>query len=113
MGLANVANIPEDAESLNEWSFSHQAHHFDINQAILKKYGLSLPIFPTDPMDLSNLGTWFYWHQTMHNNQNAILGIEGNNLLDVNWTDQGQRTVWVQSNFTEHLEANNALAGVI
>ena len=113
MGLATIANIPETDETLAQWSFSHQAHHFDINQGILKKFGISLPLFPTDPMNLNDLGTFFYWHQTMHNNQNAILGIEGNNLLDVDWTNKGQLTIWVQTNLTEHQEANNNLSGFI
>lgn len=109
MGLATIANIPGNDDTLLEWSFSHMAHHRDINEAIYFKYGIPLPIYPLDPMNTQDLGAFSYWHQTMHTNQNAILGIDGNNLLDVNWDDQGQLTIWINSNFVEHLEATRAL----
>lgn len=111
MAIANIANIPGDWESLQEWSFAHMAHHRDLNAYIQRTKNVNLPLYQLDPMNLDDLGTFANQHQIMHNNQNAILNIQGNDLTDVDWNDQTQRSVWTFLNFTEHLRAN-AITGV-
>lgn len=109
MGLALVENVPESPETLAEWSFSHMAHHRDVNRAIYQKYGYALPEYVLDPFDPRNPGTWLYQHQIMHQNNDAILGISGYNLLEVDWGDPGQREVWINLNFNEHFQWNQDL----
>ncbi len=111
MGLASIANTPADQNSTDEWAFSHMAHHRDINRVIYEKYGIEIPEFNLDPFDPNDTGTFSYQHQEMHNLQNAILGISGNDLLDVQWQDEEERAGWIQLNFQEHLQAN-AILGV-
>lgn len=106
MSVASIANVPSDPESMLQWSFSHMAHHRDINRRILEVFHVQLPEFPLDPFDPVFMGDQ---HQTMHNNQNAVLSISGNDLLDVEWQDEAQKSVWIFLNFTEHLKAGNIL----
>lgn len=110
MAIANIANIPEDDVSLNQWSFAHMAHHRDLNSYILRKHGVNLPLFPIDPMNINDMGTFGYQHQIMHNNQNEILKIAGNDLLDVDWNNPEQRAIWIWLNFSEHLQASQITA---
>ena len=107
MAIANLANIPADEQTLMEWSFAHMAHHVDLNAYLQREKKVNLPIFPLDPVNPADMATWSYQHQLMHNNQNQLLGISGNDLLDVDWQDQGQRATWIFLNFAEHLQATN------
>lgn len=111
MAIADIANIPEDFPSEQTWTFSHLDHHRRLNDYIQQKHNQTLVLFPLDPIDPNNTGQWFYQHQQLHDAQNKILGIAGNNLLDVDWNDQAQRAAFVQVNFFEHLQACN-LTGV-
>jgi len=106
MPIANIANIPEDWISLQQWSFAHMAHHADLNSYILRTKGISLPVFPIDPVNPDDLGTFSYQHQVMHNNQNKVLGIAGNDLLDVDWRDRAQLENFIFLNFSEHFQAS-------
>lgn len=112
MAIAALQNIPGTPEELAQWSFAHAVHHIDINAAIYRIGAIALPEFVLDPFDPSNenaMGTWFYLHQQMHENQNALLGIAGNNLVDVDWSNQGELAGWINLNFVEHLQASNIL----
>ena len=111
MGLASIANIPEDDQSFAAWSFSHMAHHRDITRRIFEAYGVEIPLYQIDEFDPRNPGAWYDQHQQMHNSQNTVLRIAGNNLDDVDWTDANQRAAWVWLNFTEHQQAG-AILGV-
>lgn len=112
MAIAAIQNIPGTPEELAQWAFAHQAHHVDINFAIYRLSNIALPQYILDPFDPNNqdqMGSWSYLHQLMHQNQNFLLGIAGNNLVDVDWTKAEELAGWVQLNFIEHLEASNIL----
>ena len=109
MGLAAIENIPVDQPTTDQWAFSHMAHHRDINRKIFELHGIEIPEFNLDPFDPNDIGTFRYQHQQMHNLQNAVLGIAGGDLTDVEWQDQEQRASWIQLNFIEHLQANQIL----
>lgn len=112
MAIAALQNVPGTPEELAQWAFCHQAHHADIIQRIYDLALIALPVFILDPFDPNNqeqMGVWAYLHQQMHDNQNALLGIEGGNLVDVDFTNQDELAGWIQQNFSEHLQAANAL----
>ena len=111
MALATIFNEPRDKQTADEWAFSHMAHHRDINRRIFEIYHVTLPEYVLDPFNPSDTGTFGYQHQQMHNAQNAILGISGNDLVDVNWKNEEERGIWVDLNAREHLAAS-AILGV-
>lgn len=111
-GIAGIYNIPGNAQEMAQWSFVHAAHHTDINAAIYNALGIALPAYvldPFNPEDPASVESWAYLHQSMHQNQNAILGIAGLDLTDVDWQDDGAKAAWVQANFSEHFQAANIL----
>jgi hypothetical protein len=110
-GLADLYNVPSTDEERALWAFVHMAHHRDINRAIYQLVKVSLVEYPLDPIDVNDTGQWEYQHQLMHDNQNAILGITGNDLTDVNWKDPRLLEGWIFLNRVEHYQAS-AILGI-
>lgn len=108
-GLADLYNVPGTDEERAQWAFAHMAHHRDINRRIYELVKVALPEYILDPVNPSDDGTWEYQHQLMHDNQNALLGIDGQDLTDVDWKDSRILTSWVFLNASEHFQASNIL----
>jgi hypothetical protein len=112
MSLAALFNIPQTEDQLAEWSFANAAMHTDIVRLIFQKYGQELqqyvldPFVPTDP---DGMQTWLYQHQIMHQQMDAVLGISGYDLTDVDFTNQGILAGWIQSHANEHVQAGQIL----
>lgn len=112
MPVGNIFNVPniEDPESFNVWAFAHMDHHRSINRAIYSSLLVALPEFSLDPIPLGDdSGAWMYQHQTMHNNQNAILGISGFDISEVKWRDKSLLEGWVWLHAQEHYQASQIL----
>ena len=111
MAIAALLNIPNTPETTAVWSFSHAAHHRDINRVIYQTQKIALPEFVLDPFDPNSLDfqNWLYLHQNMHTNQDNVLGISGFDLTDVTWSDKGQLASWIQLHENEHFQAGNIL----
>jgi len=107
-GIAGLYNEFSTEEEKNTWAFTNASHHEQISAAIYRLTGVALPSFLLDPMDV-NSKVWLQRHQTMHQNQNAILGINGFNLLEVDLSDEKQRSGWVFLHGQEHYLASNIL----
>lgn len=108
-GLANLYNVPSTDEERAAWSFSHMAHHRDINQRIYTLVKVALPEYILDPIDPNDVGQWEYQHQLMHDTQNQILGINGQDLTGVDWKDQRILAAWIFLNSDEHYQASQIL----
>lgn len=108
-GLANLYNVPSTDEERAQWSFSHMAHHRDINAKIYLLVKVALPEYILDPIDPRDEGTWEYQHQLMHDNQNQLLGIQGQDLTGLDWKDQNLLAAWIFLNGSEHFQASNIL----
>jgi hypothetical protein len=108
-GLASLANVPSTNEERAQWAFAHMAHHRDISARIYLLVKLALPEYILDPINPDDSGDWEYQHQVMHDNQNQILGINGQDLTGVDWKDQRLLAGWIQLNFSEHYQASQIL----
>ena len=107
--VAALYNVPSTQEELNTWAFCHAAHHLDINRTIYLRTGTTLASYVLDPLDLDNFGTWLYQHQVMHQNMDAILQINGYDLLDANLKDPNEFAGWIFANSDEHKQAADIL----
>ncbi len=108
-GLADLYNVPTTNEERAQWSFAHTTHHRDINRRIYELIKVALPEYILDPVNPENSGEWEYQHQLMHDNQNAILGIQGQDLTGMDWKDQRLLAAWIWLNVNEHVQASNIL----
>lgn len=107
--IAALFNVPSTTPELNSWAFVNMAHHRDISRTIYNLTGIALLESILDPMDPDNLGVWLYQHQLMHDNQNALLGIAGYDLVDVDWKDRDELAGWVWLHAQEHYQAADIL----
>ena len=108
-GLADLVNVPRTDEERAIWSFAHMAHHRDINAAIYRLIAVALPEYILDPIDVNDSGQWEDQHQLMHDNENQILGIQGQDLTGVDWKDPQILTAWIFLNSSEHYQAAEIL----
>lgn len=107
--IADLYNVPSNDAERAQWAFAHMAHHRDINRRIYELIQVALPEYPLDQINVDDTGFWEYQHQSMHNNQDAILGISGFDLSSVDWKNQNELAGWVWLNANEHLQAADIL----
>jgi hypothetical protein len=108
-GIASLANVPVSDQERSDWAFAHMAHHRDINAQIYDLVKIALPEYILDPIDANDIGTWEYQHQLMHDAQNELLGVQGQDLTGVDWKNQNVLAGWVFLNFSEHYQASQIL----
>ena len=107
--IAALYNVPSTPEELNEWAFAHAAHHADIIRVLYQKLGVNLDQYVLDPIPKESTGVWVYQHQIMHQQMDALLGIDGNDLSDVDFRDPNELAGWIYLNSSEHFQASNIL----
>lgn len=107
--IANLYNVPSTDEERAQWAFSHMAHHRDINARIYLLTKIALPEYILDPVNPDDTGDWETQHQIMHDNQNQLLGITGQDLTGIDWKDSRLLAGWVFLNASEHVQASNIL----
>ena len=112
MSLAALWNIPETEAQLAQWSFVNASAHADIVRVIFQRVGVVLDSFvldPFNPKDPASFDPWVYQHYVMHQQMDAILGIQGYDLTSVDFTDDGNLAGWIQSHAVEHQQAGQIL----
>lgn len=106
MSVAGIFNTPETPQTLASWSFDHAGHHRDVNRRIFEVFAIVIPDFPLDPFNPADTGVWGRQHQILHSEINSVLGLQGNDLIEVNWKDENERVSWIDLNAREHLSWN-------
>lgn len=109
MALATLYNVPMSDNEINVFSFANQDEHNKIAMAIASQYSIQTPSYVLDPMPIQDLGTWLEQHQILHNVMNGIAGQESNDLTDVDFTDEAQRTEWIWLHAQEHYKVADFL----
>lgn len=105
MSLANLFNVPRTEQELLIWSFSNQAEHNLIINAILTQKGVVLNNYPLDPIPMFDVDSWARGHQSLHNDFTAVLGIAGVDLTDISFKDEGRLASFIRLHGNEHLLA--------
>jgi hypothetical protein len=112
LALAVLLNLPTTPELVAQFSFANQDSHVKINAAIQAnpKFGQILPVYPLDPIPPFQNGriTWGLSHQNAHDNQNQVLGIQGQDITA--WPEnEEQMAAYIQQHFIEHYLAETML----
>lgn len=102
MAIAALYNIPTIPRELDDWSFDHMVHHRDVNDQIFLATGIRIDEYVLDPVDPHDLGQWEYQHQAMHQAVNAVLGISGFDLSDVDFLHTDKLAGFIIQNAVEH-----------
>lgn len=98
MPVANLFSVPKNRAEEGAWSFSHLAHHRDLISTVQRVFNITLPEYAIDPFgdNVADL------HQQMHDDLDAIIGVSGFDLSEVNWKDANDRASWIFLNATLH-----------
>ena len=109
MSLAALYNVPKTAQGVAEFAFNNRMSHLTINQAIQAAGGgvIALPVL--DPIPLDDIQNWAQQHQILHDAMNSVLGLEGNDLTDVDWHNLQQVEAWIRLHAQEHFRASEKL----
>jgi len=107
--LASLYNVFRDDIGLSQFSFANSDMHVRINQSVLRRYNIQLPVYVLDPISVNEPSTWLYQHQDLHNQMNSVLGIAGNDISDVDFKDAGQLSSWIWLHAQEHYQAAKIL----
>jgi len=105
MPLADLIVPPSRPELVSAFAFANQDAHRRINAAIFAKKGNILPEYVLDPLPARDFEEWLDLHAAMHINQNAVLGINGYALSEVDWRDPSQLEAWTAMHYQEHAQA--------
>ncbi len=112
MSVAALYNVPETEAQLAEWSFVNAAAHRDIIRVVFERTGLQLDSFvldPFNPNEPTSMEAWSYQHQVMHQQMDAILGIQGYDLTDVDFEHPAVMAGWIAAHAIEHVQAGQIL----
>lgn len=84
-------------EGLEQWAFAHARFHESLNWAIEQKYGVRFAekqLYPVNFEDTASVQIFLQQNQEAHNEFGALLGIQGNDLANVDFSDKDQRDQW-------------------
>ncbi len=105
MSLATLWTPPVTERLLLDFSFSNMDEHRKAADAVFRKYGINLQLYPLDPIPpAAYRGAWDYNHQAMHNDLDSILGVAGVDLTSVVWDDPEQVLVYIQLHAPLHMQ---------
>ena len=110
--LANLANVPHNQIDLLQFSFANNDDHLRIIAAIFKQGNILLPTYILDPIPTADIGAWLYVHQTVHNQMNSVLSIDGSDLTSVDFGKQDELAAWIWQHYREHYQANQTLGQI-
>lgn len=102
--IAGLYNIPTDIQAMQRFSFYNNDAHVDAVAAIRRLTNVSLPVYPIDPIPVSDFQGWLYTHQSMHNSVNSALSLAGNDLTSMDPSQIDQLTYWIEIHANEHVQ---------
>lgn len=101
----SYAEAPDGPATKANWArfaFAHMAQHRDYIRVAFQMFGVELQEYILDPFDPQNLGLWPWHHQLMHDQLNAVIGVSGYNLQEINFDDPDNLHAWIDLHSDEH-----------
>lgn len=112
MSLAQVLFPSPTDKGLEEWAHAHFQQHLAIINAMKEQKDILLPvrqIYPVDFQNPASLTVFLQLHSQMHNDFSSILGIQSNDLANVDFNNEDNRKAWFFLHYTSHQSATYAL----
>lgn len=107
--ISALLNIPRSRTDWLHWSWEHRDSHDRIRAAIQKQKGVVLSDYQIEPINPDAMTLFLQNHQQLHDDMDGVLGLQSNNLQDVNLSDDRQLQSWIYLNWFEHNDAEMAL----
>lgn len=107
--LVSLLNVPNDDPSWQRFFFDNRNQITEIRQAILVQKGVNLPEYILYPVEQDSLQTFLLNNAQSHTDFNGVLGLQGADLLEVDFKDKSQLEAWIYINYQELFDASAAL----
>lgn len=109
MALVDLLNTPKNEAEWEIYSFSNREQVSEIRQAIKVQKNTILRDYVLYPINFDNIKFWLQNNQQAHLDFNAVLGLQGSDLQDVDIKEPNQLQSWVWINYQELFSASAAL----
>lgn len=109
MPLPMLFDITASDASLGQFFFWNAQDHIEISQAVQAQKSVNLFQRVLDPVDKEAIDTWMELHQQSHNDINAVLGLSGNDLSDLDFSNERRVREWINLHAQEHQAMRQAL----
>lgn len=107
--LPLLLNVPKDPSEWSQFSLSHRTSHDLIRQRIKQKFGVGLTDYEVDPMNPEDFTGFLQNNAQLHDDMNAVLGLQSSNLQDAQLDDPARLRAWINLHYQEHYDAESRL----
>lgn len=107
--LATLVKSPKTQAEWDIWSWAHRDQHQIVRAAIKAKYGIDLVEYQLYPIPQDALTQFLDYNQQSHDDINSVLGTQGTNLEQSDFTNPAQFEAWNYLHLREHEEWSFAL----
>lgn len=107
--LAILNNTPKSPQDWEVFGFNDRDQINLIRQAIQKKTGINLPEYELYPIPMEKFSDWLDRKSQAHTDFNSVLGLQSNDLTDVDIRDKKQLQAWIYLQYQELYNASAAL----
>lgn len=110
--MASVAHLlypPPTKTGWDEFSRHHAEHHEAIEKGIAEKFGIPSMGYTLYPADPKHLDLWLREHASAHARYEQLLNVPGQDLGNLDFSNQAAFDGWVNLNFISHLGASTRL----
>lgn len=103
--LARLQSVPHTDNEWSSWSRNNYSCLNQIRQAIRVQTGLNLPEYQVEPIPWNSIDTFLSNNQQAHNDFNGALGLQSNDLEQVDLKNPQELPAWIYLNFFELQQA--------
>lgn len=109
MSLASVLYPSPTRQGWKEWSWANFQHHLAIDTGLLQVAGYQYNPYRLWPVDEHDFRGFLEQHNQSHQVFNSVLGINGQDLSELDLEDKTMRDSWFFSHYTQHQAAAQLL----
>ena len=107
--LVALFNTPKNADDWSVWSWHNANDHLEIRQAIAAQKKTNLTDYQVYPIFEGDVPGFLQRHSQLHIEMLGALGLQGEDLLDVDFNDESQKEAWMNLHVRDHIAARAAL----
>ena len=105
--LCACLNVPETDADWQNFAWNSKDQIDQIRQAVSTKYGVALQEYVLYPFTPTN--AWLQNNSSAHTDFCSVLGLEGHNLIDLNFQNSDDVASWINLCYHELFDASSIL----
>ena len=111
MNIDDLASVEYgDMEGFQRFIFENSQQHQLFRDTLAQTYGISVPAYPLDNIDPTDVDAWLLDHDQEHAAINAVSGLDNPaDLLDTDWRKEGDFYDWLNNHYLLHAQIISTL----